>query len=268
MKKEKRRARVVALLGNNIQHRNTLATLIKNNVFIVGVCYVNQKNFNLPIKYILKSFKRRGIKKTLSQIFARILYLLRNRDLDNKLKKIIFNDYDNQNIIKESKIKSVNTVKYADNYDFIKVLKPEILVVHTGAWVEKKVREIDSVKYVIGGHPGITPFYRGSHSPFWAIYNNDFKRIGWTCFLLDNGVDTGPIIEQGFLKILNEETFMTLSWRGMVEISKSQVKAITEYENKGFIKIKINKEIPQKSEFHNPTLSELIFFWKYQKVVR
>ena len=54
-------------------------------------------------------------------------------------------------------------------------MKPDILIVHTKSWVDKNIREIESVKYVIGGHPGITQFYRGAHSSFWAIYNNDYK---------------------------------------------------------------------------------------------
>ena len=123
-----------------------------------------------------------------------------NSKLDKKLKKKIFNDEENKKIISLSNFKISTCNEFKSQKKFISDLKPEILIIHTKSWVDKSIREIESVKYAIGGHPGITPFYRGSHPSFWAIFYNDLKNIGWTTFLIDKDIDTGPVIEQGFLQ--------------------------------------------------------------------
>ena len=191
-----------------------------------------------------------------------------NSKIDKKLKQIIFKSKENKKIITESKIKLYEVFSYQKAYSQIKKLNPDILIVHTGAWVGKEVREIESVKYIIGGHPGITPYYRGSHSPFWAIYNDDESNIGWTCFVLDKGVDTGPVIKQGRITPNKVETYMSLSWRGMVEIAKSQVEAVRRYELDGKISLKEHEAIPENSEYPVPTFFKQIKYWLKQSRVR
>ena len=117
------------------------------------------------------------------------------------------------------------------------------------------------MKYIIGGHPGITPIYRGAHSPFWAIYNDDIQNIGWTCFLLDSGVDTGPYIKQGFITPKKSDTYMSLSWKGMKEIAISQVVAIKKYAISGSIQAINHSEIPKDSEYFVPTLNQQFKYW-------
>ena len=45
---------------------------------------------------------------------------------------------------------------------------------------------------VLNIHPGILPKYRGCCAVEWAIYNGD--PIGVTAHLMDEGIDTGPIV--------------------------------------------------------------------------
>lgn len=267
MSKELSSIRVVALLGNESQHRNTLATLIKNGINVVGVCIVENNSYGIPLSYILKSIKKRGFLITISRILARIIYLLFNSKLDKKLSKEIFNDEENQRIIENSNIKQSIARKFSFHRKFISQLNPDILIVHTKSWVNKDIREIKSVKYVIGGHPGITQFYRGAHSSFWAIYNNDFSNIGWTTFILNNGVDTGPIIDQGFFKPLEKETYVSLNLRGMKYIAESQVKSLKIFAENGVLKSKSHK-ILKNTEYNLPTLRQQLRYWRIQKIVR
>ena len=46
---------------------------------------------------------------------------------------------------------------------------------------------------VLNIHPGILPKYRGCSAVEWAIFNND--KVGNTAHFMDEGYDTGPIIE-------------------------------------------------------------------------
>ena len=55
-------------------------------------------------------------------------------------------------------------------------------------------------------HPGKLPWYRGRSSVHWAIINNE-SELGVTVHLMDEGVDTGPILAQRTLPILWADTY-------------------------------------------------------------
>ncbi|GGE33282.1 hypothetical protein GCM10011360_21410 [Primorskyibacter flagellatus] len=258
-----RKARVVALLGHDIQHRGTLATLVESGVDVVGVCFSDERTGGLPIRYIRRSIFKRGTFKVLSQIVARMVYKLRNRKRDAKLKAEIFERHRIESVLSDASFEEMHCIGFGapEVLDFVAGLSPDILVVHTGSWVPKTMREIESVKYVVGGHPGLTPHYRGAHSPFWAIYNGHPEEIGWTAFLVDSGVDTGPVVAQGRIRPEPGDTYMALSWRGMTCIAKAQAEAIRVFEETGRIQSVPHGRIPANSEYLVPTLGEQLAFW-------
>ena len=46
-------------------------------------------------------------------------------------------------------------------------------------------------------HEGITPEYRGVYSPFWALLNRDYERLGYTLLKMNAKLDAGDIYVQG-----------------------------------------------------------------------
>jgi hypothetical protein len=42
-------------------------------------------------------------------------------------------------------------------------------------------------------HPGICPEYRNAHGCFWALANDDFRKVGMSLLRIDEGIDTGPV---------------------------------------------------------------------------
>jgi methionyl-tRNA formyltransferase len=46
-------------------------------------------------------------------------------------------------------------------------------------------------------HEGITPEYRGLHTPAWALLQQEPEYIGYTLLKIDEGIDSGPILCQG-----------------------------------------------------------------------
>jgi hypothetical protein len=46
-------------------------------------------------------------------------------------------------------------------------------------------------------HDGYTPEYRGLYSPFWAVHNLDFDRVGYTLLQMNDVYDGGEIFVQG-----------------------------------------------------------------------
>jgi methionyl-tRNA formyltransferase len=129
------------------------------------------------------------------------------------------------------------------------------------------VKELARRGLVLGGHPGITPFYRGSHSAFWAVHNGKPEDVGCTVFLLDDGVDTGPIVRQDRISIEPGDSFMTLSWKGMKRIAELQVEALLGLDE-GQDLPRHTLPIPPDSEYQNPRLLEFLQYRLRQRVVR
>lgn len=93
---------------------------------------------------------------------------------------------------------------------------------HSSTWVPRPVRELARKGLVIGGHPGLTQYYRGGYSSFHAVLQGRLDLIGWTVFHVDQGVDTGDVIAQGRIAPEPGDSFLSLDWRAMIEIAEQQ----------------------------------------------
>lgn len=54
-------------------------------------------------------------------------------------------------------------------------------------------------------HLGIAPHYRGEHTLFWPLVRGDTDRIGITIHRIDDGIDSGQILAQGFPEIAADD---------------------------------------------------------------
>jgi len=154
----------------------------------------------------------------------------------------------------------------AETVAWLKACQPDIFVVHAAYWVNKEVRSLPRTGLVLGGHPGITPNYRGSHSAFWAIYFGRQQDVGCTALLLNEGVDAGDIVAQDRIAITEDDSFVTLSWKGMKRTAELQASAIADLD-RGLPLTGKRLPVPANSEFDNPRLSEFLRYrWRQQRV--
>jgi methionyl-tRNA formyltransferase len=87
-------------------------------------------------------------------------------------------------------------------------LQPDIVLVNGTRIISKRILQCTNAIF-INMHVGITPWYRGSHGGYWALYNNDIKNFGTTIHLVDVGVDTGGVLNQVFAKPTKADNFTT-----------------------------------------------------------
>jgi methionyl-tRNA formyltransferase len=59
-------------------------------------------------------------------------------------------------------------------------------------------------------HAGLTPRYRGAHGAFWAVMEGRPDLAGVTVHVVDQGIDTGGIVEQAAIRIEPDDTPRTL----------------------------------------------------------
>jgi methionyl-tRNA formyltransferase len=83
------------------------------------------------------------------------------------------------------------------------------VVVAYGKLIPRSILDIPA-HGVINVHPSLLPRYRGPSPMQWAIANGD-ATTGVTIMLLDEGMDTGPILAFEHINLDAEETYTSLS---------------------------------------------------------
>lgn len=94
---------------------------------------------------------------------------------------------------------------------------------------------------IINIHPSLLPSFKGLHAQKQAL-DAGVKISGCTVHFVDNGVDTGPIILQECVPVLDTDTELVLSERILIEEHKIYKKAINLFTNDK-LKIENNKVI-------------------------
>lgn len=262
--------RVVALTGREPWHEHTVATLVESGANVVGICMADDSTGGLPLHYLRRSIRRRGIRAVAGQVAGRLVYKMLNAPTDRRNLNQIFSIHHAQDIIRDSGVAFHRTRGFGDaaTVDWIRSLRPGLLIVHASQWVPHVVRELPTSGLVIGGHPGLTPHYRGAHSAFWALYNGRPQDVGFSVFHLDAGVDTGDLIRQGRIEITKGETYFSLGWRAMREIAKTQAELISDIDAGRSVPRTPHAHIPENSEYPIPGLMDYIRYRRRQRLVR
>lgn len=63
-------------------------------------------------------------------------------------------------------------------------------------------------------HEGLTPEYKGLHTPLWALMKKEFNKIGYTVLKVNDKIDGGKILTQGTYSLRRNENYKAWSWVG------------------------------------------------------
>ena len=86
---------------------------------------------------------------------------------------------------------------------------------------------------VVNTHPALLPSFPGAHGVRDALAYG-VKVTGTTCHVVDSGVDTGPIIEQRVVAVLDDDTEETLHERIKVQERDLLVEMVSRLAREGF----------------------------------
>ena len=260
---------IVLLLGSELRHKYTAAKLLESGLPIKAICYCDQKRGGLPIDYLFKSIKKKGFFKTFFQILGRIYYLLLNRKKDREVFNALYDAQYIESILSNSDVSIHHTDSYANSntFQWLRNQNVDVFLVHTPYWIASKV--LDLSKYgAIGGHPGITPFYRGAYSAFWALYNDKPEDVGCSIFWLNSGVDTGDIIAQSVIEQDSTDSFVTLGWKGMIKQADMMIEVLERSDDLDSIPRQEVTSVPPNSYYDIPTIQEIIRYNRKQNLIR
>jgi phosphoribosylglycinamide formyltransferase 1 len=86
---------------------------------------------------------------------------------------------------------------------------------------------------IVNTHPALSPSFPGMHGPEEALAYG-VKVTGCTLFVVDEGVDTGPIVAQSAVRVRDDDTAETLHERIKVEERRLLVEAVGRIAREGF----------------------------------
>lgn len=97
-------------------------------------------------------------------------------------------------------------------------------------------------KGVINCHAGALPFYRGRNILNWALINGE-SRFGVTVHYMDEGIDTGPILQQDFIDIAPDDCYGDLLEKAYRQCAKTL--------HAGLVKVRNGVLPPPQSSIHS-----------------
>lgn len=197
--------------------------------------------------------KRIGIFKVVGQAMFSVLAVPVLRKKAASRKAALVKQYQLDSTRFDDKTYHVNSVNDETCKQLLEQVQPDIIVVNGTRIISKKILSCTNAIF-INMHVGITPWYRGSHGGYWALYNNDVENFGTTIHLIDTGVDTGAILKQVFAKPTKQDNFTTYPVIQVAEGINGMKVVIKEAIENNFVS-KPNKE--KGKMYYQPTI------WQY-----
>lgn len=141
-------------------------------------------------------------------------------------------------------IKSVSNFNSRAALDFLKNANPDLLLFTGGGLLRKDILGLTSMG-VLNCHSGWLPQYRGMDVVEWAILQSKGKKpqLGLSLHLMDQGVDTGPILLQQKISLTKGESIEVLRARMEGMMPGVMLKAV-----RGFRDGKLTTHLQQPGE--------------------
>lgn len=135
-----------------------------------------------------------------------LLITLNDDKASNKSGRIYLDEFANKKRIPLLKINNINDKEVIEK---LKTMEIDWLFIIGWSQIAKKELLDTPSKGCIGMHPTLLPEGRGRAAIPWAILKG-LDKTGVTAFKIDEGVDTGPIIDQVEISLPKDETASSL----------------------------------------------------------
>ncbi|MFT6211581.1 MAG: peptidoglycan/xylan/chitin deacetylase (PgdA/CDA1 family) [Bacteroidia bacterium] len=212
--------RLTILCGPQLPERATVEELCKR--FIVD-CVIIHNYAKKPIRV----FKGEDVKYSKSSLFPHLHFhngaqkkLLGHGSLAWFVQPLteVYSTSDINDESVEGKVKSINS-------DFVFVFGTGII----------KSNLLHHTVPMVNLHWGLSPYYRGSHTLRWPIFNNELEAIAITMHKLTSRLDGGGIVLQKKIKIDGSETVEEIEYKAAVEGTNMIISIIEKFNKTGTI---------------------------------
>ncbi len=138
-------------------------------------------------------------------------------------------------------------------YEQVKDFKPDLIIVFGTNILKGKILSITSK--IINMHLGMSPYFNGSNTNFWPMYQKKYEYVGVTIHYIDAGVDTGNILHQTRALIEKGDSPHSIGNKNIilgVNSLKNIIPEILKNDYSGIKQWPVNFEyIPKMKDFNN-----------------
>ena len=212
--------------------------------------------------FLERRIKKIGILTVLGQLFFIFFIVIPQTFFSRRrINTILYSNGLNLSKIEDENIIYIDSINSNSFHNILLEKNWSYVILCGSRIVSKKTLDIAKCKF-INIHAGITPFYRGVHGLYWALYNREFNRAGVTLHYVDSGIDTGNIISQEIVNISNDDNFSTYPYMQF----SSGVKLLLNFlvfpqKEQNY---SINKELAISKLYYHPTIIQYVKrYFKY-----
>lgn len=160
-------------------------------------------------RFLKRRVRRLGIFTVIGQLLFRVMVVPSLKLSSRRRLLQLTEEFGLDNgTIDESKIIFIASVNAKETKALLKEANPDIVVVNGTRIIANEILDSIPARF-INMHDGITPLYRGVHGAYWALVNGNQWACGVTVHVVDSGIDTGNVLQQGLIKPTNEDSFVT-----------------------------------------------------------
>lgn len=164
-------------------------------------------------KMIMRRIKKYGLIKTMDQLAFHLFDRLFLRKKEAAFWQAKAEYYHNSTAL-PCPVYQVSNINDEQWIKLCRDIKPDIILATCSQVIFKpELYTIPSLgTYII--HEGLTPEYRGLHTPLWALMKKEFQYIGYTVLKANTKIDGGEILTQDRYPIQQAENYKAWSWIG------------------------------------------------------
>jgi len=184
---------------------------------------------SIKADYQIISFKRLGYKRLLKMLkrsprtfFSRLSkYIFYFFIRWTSREKRYFNVPKLSNEIKVESFNSQTTNRMIESFS------PSIIIAFGVPIISEKI--ISHAKIAaLNLHGGISPFYKGGNTIFWALYNNDIQQVGATIHYMTKSVDSGDILAYIYPDITKKDDEFSISAKTFKYATEAMIKIVSD----------------------------------------
>jgi len=125
----------------------------------------------------------------------------------------------------------VNSLCSQESERLIRQARPDIIALGgTRRLIKKHIFSIPPWG-TLCSHPGLLPYIRGAASPAWSILLD--VQVGCSCFIVDNGLDTGPVIKSKIVPVYFDDTYSEVVKRNIIYCGELMAEVLQLFAERG-----------------------------------
>ncbi len=123
---------------------------------------------------------------------------------------------------------------------FLQKIRPNIIIQSDAGILKSNIFSLSNIA-TINVHHGLSPDIRGIFSTFWCLFYGIKEKVGVTCHLIDEHLDTGAVVTQKALNT-NSKTFVDIEVDNYLLARDVLVESIDKLSRKSF-KLRTEKDV-------------------------